>query len=174
VLLGFLPAVPSDVTEAVLMALLADGRISRLGAVWHVPTHRPVLSGADQEAWRRIEILLDEAGLRPPRLRELADALQISPLEMDLLLMRLERFGHLLRVAPNRCFLPRTVIALAKLAETLAAEAEAGGFTAATFNQRSGVGRNLAIEILEYLDRTGVTQRIGDLRHVLRAGADVF
>jgi len=29
---------------------------------------------------------------------------------------------------------------------------------------RSGVGRGLAIEILECLDRLGITQRIGDVR----------
>ena len=37
---------------------------------------------------------------------------------------------------------------------------------------RSGIGRNLTIEVLEYLDRTGVTRRIGDSRTVVR-GSDV-
>ena len=38
------------------------------------------------------------------------------------------------------------------------------------FKDRSGVGRNLAIAILEYLDKIGVTRRVGDARIVLRAG----
>jgi len=32
------------------------------------------------------------------------------------------------------------------------------------FNERSGVGRNLTIQILEYLDKIGATRRIGDVR----------
>ena len=42
------------------------------------------------------------------------------------------------------------------------------------FNDRSGVGRNLTIEILEYLDRIGVTRRVGAARVVLRDGAAAF
>ena len=48
-----------------------------------------------------------------------------------------------------------------------------GTFTAATFKDRSGVGRNLTIHILEYLDKMGPTRRTGDARIVLRGG-EVF
>ena len=45
------------------------------------------------------------------------------------------------------------------------AQSQPGGlFTAAQFRDASGVGRGLAIEILECLDRLGITQRIGDAR----------
>ena len=103
--------------------------------------------------------------LRPPRVRELAEALRLEPEEMEALLLRLERFGRLLRVAANRFFLPETVVTLGRLAHALAAESEDGGFTAADYNKRSGIGRNLTIEVLEYLDGLGVTRRAGDLRH---------
>ena len=48
-----------------------------------------------------------------------------------------------------------------------------GAFTAAAFKDRSGVGRNLTILILEYLDKMGATRRQGDTRILLR-GNDVF
>jgi len=44
---------------------------------------------------------------------------------------------------------------------------------AATFKDRSGVGRNLTIQILEYLDAMAVTRRAGDARIVLH-GRKVF
>jgi selenocysteine-specific elongation factor len=69
-------------------------------------------------------------------------------------------------VAPNRFFLPGTVARLAAIAHDLAAAGPAGTFTAAAFNDRARVGRNLTIEILEYLDRIGVTRRVGDARVV--------
>ena len=70
-------------------------------------------------------------------------------------------------VAGNRYFLPETISRLAEIAQDLAETDPAGTFTAASFKDRSGVGRNLTIEILEYLDRVGFTRRVGDARVVL-------
>jgi selenocysteine-specific elongation factor len=56
----------------------------------------------------------------------------------------------------------------------LAESSPEGRFTAAEFKDRSGIGRNLTIEVLEYLDRVGVTRRDGDARTVLRSAAAVF
>ena len=47
------------------------------------------------------------------------------------------------------------------------AAAQAGGaITVAAFRDRSGIGRNAAIEVLEYFDRIKFTRRVGDT-HVL-------
>ncbi len=73
-------------------------------------------------------------------------------------LVSLARRGHLVQVAKNRFFLPATVHALADVATDLARSAGATGFDAATYRDRSGLGRNLTIEVLEHLDRTGVTR----------------
>jgi hypothetical protein len=37
-------------------------------------------------------------------------------------------------------------------------------FTAAQYRDATGLGRSLAIEILEFFDSLGVTQRLGDAR----------
>jgi len=86
---------------------------------------------------------------------------------------RAERLGRVARVAENRFFLPETLARLAEIARELAEGSPEGEFTAATFKDRSGVGRNLSIRILEYLDQMGVTRRVGDARVVLR-GREVF
>ena len=86
---------------------------------------------------------------------------------------RAERLGRVARVADNRYFLPDTLAQLAKIASELAETSTEGAFTAQMFKDRSGVGRNLTIDILEYLDRMGATRRIGDARIVL-AGGEVF
>jgi selenocysteine-specific elongation factor len=77
-------------------------------------------------------------------------------------------------VAPNRVFLPETIERLADLAAALAQESPEHSFTAAGFKDRSGIGRNLTIEVLEYLDAIGVTRRVGDARIVLRRAAELF
>ena len=105
--------------------------------------------------------------LRPPRVRELAEALALEPEITARLMKRFERFGRVASVAANRYFLPGTIARLTDVARELAAADPSGSFTAAAFKDRSGVGRNLTIEILEYLDRVGVTRRTGDIRIVV-------
>ncbi len=160
--------VPAAIAEAALHELLSEGLVVQQGAAFRLPGHRPTLGEADEAFSLRIEALLAEAGLRPPRVRELMEEVGLPLAATEALLERLERFGRLLRVAPNRYFLPRTVTEIARLAAEMADAREEGGFTAADFNRSTGMGRNLAIEVLEYLDRAGITQRNGDLRHVVR------
>ena len=84
---------------------------------------------------------------------------------MTRFLKRVERFGRVAAVAPNRYFLPETVARLAEIARGLDAE---GPFTAMAYKDISGIGRNLTIEVLEHLDAIGVTRRVGDARIVVR------
>ncbi len=172
-LLAAAPSCPAEVSEAVLRSLLDQARIRQQDAVFHRPDHAPQLAETDQRLWNQLAPILDEAGLRSCRVRELATALSQAPDDTEALLIRLERFGRLLRVARNRFFLPDVVGRLGAIAADLARENEAAAFTAAEFNQRSGIGRNLTIEVLEFLDGLGVTQRVGELRHVVRPVGDV-
>jgi hypothetical protein len=55
-----------------------------------------------------------------------------------------------------------------------AAEADGGGFTAAQFRDRVENGRKVAIQVLEFLDRHGVTLRNGDLRRIDPRQLDLF
>jgi len=164
---------PEAALEAALFELAAAGRAINQGGVWHLPEHRPRLAPADERLWQRIRPLLAVKDLRPPRVRELAAALAFEPVAVERLLNRAERLGHVAKVANNRFFLPETLARLAEIAQELAANSPEGTFTAATFKDRSGVGRNLAIQILEYLDRMGATRRQADARIVLR-GAQRF
>ena len=56
----------------------------------------------------------------------------------------------------------------------LAATIVAGAFTAAQFRDRVENGRKVAIQILEFFDRHGVTLRRGDLRRVNPHRLDLF
>jgi selenocysteine-specific elongation factor len=161
------------VLDAALSELVAAGRVVRQGPVWRLPEHEPRLSKADERLWERVYPLLAAEDLRPPRVRELAADLGLEPAVVDRFLTRAERMGRVARVADNRFFLPETLARLAEIARQLAEESADATFSAAMFNDRSGVGRNLTIRILEYLDRMGVTRRAGDARIVLRGG-EVF
>jgi selenocysteine-specific elongation factor len=162
------------VIEAVIADLVASGAVERAGAALRLASHAPRLSEQDEALWSQLAPILMESGLRPPRVRELAALLDRAPDAMERALMRFEAFGLVLRVAPNRFFPPETVACLAVIAGTLAAAAEEGGFPAGQFAIETGIGRNLAIQVLEFLDRMGVTKRVGELRHVVRSVDDAL
>ncbi|HEV7994867.1 MAG TPA: selenocysteine-specific translation elongation factor [Stellaceae bacterium] len=165
-------AAPEAALEAALARLAGAGLVVREGGLWRLPEHRPRLSNADEKLWERAHPLLGAAGLRPPRVREIAAALSLEPEAAARFLGRAERLGRVAKVADNRYFPPETLAQLADIARELADASPEGSFTAQMFKDRSGVGRNLAIHILEYLDRMGATRRIGDARIVL--AGDLF
>jgi selenocysteine-specific elongation factor len=141
--------------------------------MWRLAEHRPRLAGPDEKLWQRLRPLIAVGALRPPRVLEIAAALALEPGAVERLLRRAERLGRVARVADNRYFLPETIERLAEIARELASQSPDGSFKAAVFNDRSGVGRNLTIAILEYLDKIGATRRVGDARVVLRGGEAV-
>jgi selenocysteine-specific elongation factor len=166
-------AAPEAALDASLAELAGAGRIVRQGPIWRLPEHQPRLTRSDERLWERIQPLLAAADLRSPRIRELAGALGLEPEAVERFLNRAERLGRVARVADNRFFLPDTLARLAEIACELADSSPEGTFTAATFKNRCGIGRNVTIQILEYLDKVGVTRRTGDTRIVLR-GSEVF
>ncbi len=163
-------AAPEAALDAALSQLAATGRAVREGGMWRLPEHRPRLTNVDEKLWESVRPLLAAGDLRPPRVREIAAALLLEPEAVKRLLNRAERLGRVAKVADNRYFLPDTLARLSKIAVELAETSAEGAFTAQMFKDRSGVGRNLTIDILEYLDRMGATRRIGDARIVLPGG----
>ena len=168
------PRLPAEVFEAVAAALVDAGKVVRDGANLRLPEHRAVLAPKDAALWQRVQPLLDDAGLRPPSVAEIAGDLSLARQETERLLVRAGRIGLVIRVADNRFYTPDALLELGRIAEGLANDAPNGMFSAAALRDRTGIGRNLAIEIVEYFDRAGFTRRSGNVRRVLKPAAEVF
>ncbi len=162
--IGPRPAEAGAPLAAVIDSLVDAGRLVREGPSLRLPQHRPVLSTQDEALWQKCAPLLEGDGAKPPRVHELAAQLSMEPKAVTDFLQRAARAGRVHRVAPNRYFLPRAVERLVELAVSLDAETAHQGFGAATFRDRCGLGRNLTIEVLEYLDDAGYTRRAGNVR----------
>jgi selenocysteine-specific elongation factor len=145
--------------------LSAEGRIVREGALVRLAGHAASLNPADAALWKKIAPALE--GTRPPTIAELAAAQGIEAAKVDAALSRIARQSLLVRVSKTRFFRPEPLGALQALAGELCRGP--GGLTAALFRDRSGVGRNLSIELLEYFDRIKWTRRVGDARVLVRA-----
>ena len=158
---------PREVQTMLVEELVREGRVVREGAGLRLASHRVELSAADAKLWNLLRPLLEQAALRPPSVAELAATLSEEARKLEAALARLASQGLLVRVSKNRFFLPAAVRQLEELAVQ---EARASGaITAAAFRDRSQIGRNLAIEVLEFFDRIKFTRRAGD-KHVLVRG----
>ena len=94
-------------------------------------------------------------------------------LRVERFLQRAARLGLVVRVAGNRFYPPDALRRLGEMAESLGAAADDGMFSTAAFRDRSGIGRNLAIEVMEYFDKVGFTRRSDNVRRVLKPADEV-
>ncbi|MGE4218249.1 MAG: selenocysteine-specific translation elongation factor [Alphaproteobacteria bacterium] len=166
------------VFEAALLDLIREGTVVREGMGVRAKSHRAAMAAGDMAVWNlvreRLEAVLEEGGLRPPRVREIAEETGIELRTLEGLLARAARLGLAHKVADNRYFLPINLLRLGEVAEAMAAEAPNGQFDAKDYRDRTDLGRTVTIEVLEYFDKAGLTRRTGEGRRVVKAAASVF
>jgi selenocysteine-specific elongation factor len=80
----------------------------------------------------------------------------------------------LIKATPTRYFTPAATLILAEMAENLAIQSECKTFKPGAYRDKSGVGRNLTIEILEFFDKAGLTQRTKSGRRILTPAKEIF
>ncbi len=163
-----------EATLAVVAELVGAGAMARSGMGVYLSGHQPELQPADARLWQRIEPLLLESGLRSLSVKEIAEMIGVDPDKTRSLLARISRHGLIVKVSQTRFFLPQALRRLAQIAQDLAQGSPTGLVTAGAFKDSSGIGRNLAIEVLECFDRMKFTRRDGDARRLLRHARAMF
>jgi selenocysteine-specific elongation factor len=158
------PAPLQEVFALALSEIVASRQVMKSGSYLHLPGHNATLTAPETKVWKVLEPLIREGGLKPPVVHELSSRSKLPVKPLEQFLKRATQLGLLTRVVKNRFFLPETVAQLGTLAKDLATRNEDGFFTASEFRDVTGIGRNLAIEVLEYFDSTGLTLRKGDKR----------
>jgi selenocysteine-specific elongation factor len=170
--LGLEPRLPTPALRAVIQGLAGRGEAALDGAWVHLPGHEVRLTPQDERLWAAVSPLLAGAQrFRPPRVRDLAGMTGVAEGEVRRVLKLAGRMGRVDEVAHDHFFLRGTVAEMVEIANAIAA---GGQFTAASFRDRLANGRKVAIQILEFLDRHGVTMRLGDLRRINKHRLDLF
>ena len=165
---------PRRLALPALRALVREGRIVRDGQSVRKPDHSPALSGEDARLWRSIVSVVGPRATKPPVVSELSERLRINKPVLLAFLKRSVGRRQLVRVVDNRYFHPGALASLAQVAVNLAKDDPEGRFDAATFRDRSGIGRNLTIQVLEHFDAVGLTRRLGDRRIVVGSPSELF
>jgi selenocysteine-specific elongation factor len=149
--------------------------VMREGGFLRLKSHHVHLSLEDEDVWARIAPLLGgEARFRPPRVRDIAAVLVRPEQDIRRLLKLAGRLGRVDQVAHDHFFLRSTVSEMVTIAATIASRAANGAFVAAQFRDQLVNGRKVAIQILEFFDRHGITQHRGDQRRINHQRLDLF
>jgi selenocysteine-specific elongation factor len=162
------PRLEPDAFQALLRELADERALEVGGSRARLPGHDATSNPADEKLWREVLPLLEAGGPAPPTVAELAAKLGTKEAALKDFLHRKSRSRELFRVTAERFYPRSTLAALAATAAALAKNSPGGAFTAAQYRDALGIGRTLAIEILEALDGLGITQRIGDARKMRR------
>ena len=169
------PRLPAAAFALALQHADLAGRVVRDGAFVRLAGHVLRLSADHDASWQAIAPLLGgDVRFRPPRVRDLAGALARPEQDVRQLLKLAARLGLVDEVAHDHFFLRTTVHEMARIAADLAARAADGRFTAAQFRDRLDNGRKVAIQILEFFDRQGVTLNRHTLRRIQARYLDLF
>ncbi len=169
------PRLPSQAFVTALQKLTRGGELVLDGSFVRLAAHAVRLTPKDEAAWGRIAPLL--AGcerFRPPRVRDIATVTRWPERDVRRLLKLAGKLGWVDEVADDHFFLRATVHEMVTIVAGVAAHAKGGAFTAAQFRDRVSNGRKVAIQILDFFDRHGVTLRRGDLRRVNHHRLDFF
>jgi len=169
------PKLPAPVFIALLQGLARNKELALDGAWVRLPGHEVRLAPADEALWGKVAHYLGgEVRFRPPRVRDIAGYTGIAEAEVRRLFKLMGRMGKVDEVAHDHFFLRGTVAEIVRIMVDVAAVAPEGRFTAAQLRDQLDNGRKVAIQILEFFDRHGVTIRHGDLRRVNKHRLDLF
>ena len=162
------PQLPAPVFSALVRMLADKKQIEATGSVARLPRHIATDNPADEKLWRAVQPLLDGAGFGGMTVAELAAAASIREALVKDFLHRKAKTGEVVRATESRFYLRGTLAVFAALASDVSRTLPGGKFSAAQIRDRTDIGRGRAIEILECLDRLGITRRTGDLRTMLK------
>jgi selenocysteine-specific elongation factor len=169
------PRLPAAAFAQALQHADLTGQVVRDGAFVRMAGHA-MQWGAEREAlWHAIQPLLaGDERFRPPRVRDIAGTLGRPEADIRQQMKFAARLGLVDEVAHDHYFLRATMHEMVLVAADLAAQAADGRFTAAQFRDRLDNGRKVAIQILEFFDRQGVTLNRGTLRRMQARYLDLY
>jgi len=158
-----------------LQNIAKSGEIALDGAWVRLSSHSVRLTDTDERLWAKMASLLGgQERFRPPRVRDISGVLGVREGDVRRLLKLLGRMGKVDEVAHDHFFLRSTVAEMVEIMIDTSSKTADGQFTAAQFRDRLDNGRKVAIQILEFFDRHGVTLRRRDVRRINKHRLDLF
>lgn len=158
------PYLEPAVFATLLDEALTEQTIVASGPWLHRPDHKVQLSDDEEALKARLWPHLEAGGIDPPWVRDLARLENCDENDVRHLLRKLARLGQLHQVVRDLFYLEEAIDQMIRLTVDLAGEANR--FEVVEFRDAVGLGRKRCVQLLEYLDRLGVTRRFGNQRRI--------
>ncbi|WP_410219542.1 selenocysteine-specific translation elongation factor [Paracoccus sp. (in: a-proteobacteria)] len=173
--LSLTPRLPKEPWLALLRREADAERLVMDGAFLRLPGHEVRLTEVDEALWARIQpALMGDLRFRPPRVRDFATEFGMDEREVRRVLKLTQKLGRTDQIAHDHFFARPVTTEMVAILRDVAARSEDGWFTAPAFRDRVQNGRKVAIEILDFFDRHGLTLRRGDMRRLNPHRIDLF
>lgn len=150
-------------TEAALARLECAGSLEREGNLVRSRGFVPSAPGGEQTVGM-LALQVDGAGLTPPEAAELAAMLGVELHQVESALRFAERAGRLVAVTPTRFYGHQ---ALGRFRNALLEVGTRSEIRVGAVRDATGLSRKYLIPLLEWADRSGITFRDGDVRHLV-------
>ena len=172
--LALSPHIETSILEVLLGTLVEEQRLNSRGTRFHLPSHSIRISVRDQRLLDRVAPKLAPRSGTPLSLHQAAADLKVDLETLEMTLKTASRLGKMVLIGKNRYAPTHFVAKLGVVAERLAANSADRCFTTAEYRKQTTLGRNFVIDVLEYFDQIGFTERNGNTRYIRRSVKDVF
>ena len=172
--LALSPHIETSILEVLLGTLVEEQRLNSRGTRFHLPSHSIRISVRDQQLLDRVAPKLAPRSGTPLSLHQAAADLKVDLKTLEMALKRASRLRKMVLIGKNRYAPTHFVAKLGVVAERLAANSAHRCFTTAEYRKQTTLGRNFVIDVLEYFDQIGFTERNGNTRYIRRSVKDVF
>ncbi|QAV23099.1 selenocysteine-specific translation elongation factor [Proteus hauseri] len=158
-----LPTYHDEIVYSLIEQLLNAGAINQSRGWLHLPSHGLAFSAEQDALWQIAKVYFEQS--EPWWVRDLADKMKNDEKIVRSLLRKAAQLGLIIPIIADRYYTHKSIEQFASI--IIKYNETNGSVTAADFRDELSVGRKLAVQILEYFDRTGFTRRKKDL-HILR------
>ena len=172
--LALSPHIETSILEVLLGTLVEEQRLNSRGTRFHLPSHSIRISVRDQQLLDLVAPKLAPRSGTPLSLHQAAADLKVDLKTLEMALKTASRLGKMVLIGKNRYAPTHFVAKLGVVAERLAANSADRCFTTAEYRKQTTLGRNFVIDVLEYFDQIGFTERHGNTRFIRRSVKDVF
>jgi selenocysteine-specific elongation factor len=160
-----LEGAPRGAAEWLVARLLATGRARSERDRLALRNHQVALGDTEGRVARSLEEVFRASGLNPPDAAEAARSCGAPPALAEKLVHLLVRSGRLVRIKSGRLYHAQAMDGLVETLRRYRAQSER--IDVGRFKELTGTTRKNAIPLLEHLDASRITQRVGDERIIL-------
>ena len=155
---------PRSFLQTLLNELVQEQHLTQVGGEYRVVGEEVQVPAHLSKLWESLHPALCHK--QAPSTGDLAKRFNTPQSNLERDMNELVKSGLLVNVASHRYYLPEQLHEIAKIVMDMTATAP---LTVKAFRDKTGIGRNVAIEVLEYFDSKGFTRRQGNDRIVLNA-----